>query len=102
MASGKFDGKDTPALGMMAGIEDDIRFKKVNGSSFEMTSKLMASRCTSRSTRCSSDGKTLTIKRHADERQGRNLQDRSSTGSRDRDALDENVQRRIDRSRLWL
>ena len=61
MASGQFDGKDTPALGMMAGSKTTFAFKKVNGSSFEMTSKLDGKAMYVEVYSVSSDGKTLTI-----------------------------------------
>lgn len=61
MSSGQFDGKDNPALGMMAGSKTTFAFKKVNGSSFEMTSKLDGKPMYVEVYSVSSDGKTLTV-----------------------------------------
>jgi len=61
VCSGQFDGKDNPALGMMAGSKTTFSFKRVNGNSFEMTSKMDGKPMYVEVYSVSSDGKTLTI-----------------------------------------
>jgi hypothetical protein len=61
ICSGQFDGKDNPALGMMAGSKTTCSFKKVSGGSFELTSKTDGKAMYVEVYSVSSDGKTLTI-----------------------------------------
>ncbi|MGE5359532.1 MAG: hypothetical protein ACM3NQ_10985 [Bacteroidales bacterium] len=61
IASGQFDGKDNPALGVMAGSKNTVAFKKLGPSSFEVTSKLDGKPMNVDVYSVSADGKTLTI-----------------------------------------
>jgi len=61
ICSGQFDGKDNPALGMSAGSKSTCAFKKINGSSFQLTSKMDGKSMYVEVYSVSSDGKTLTI-----------------------------------------
>ena len=58
--SGQFDGKDTPALGRMAGTKYTAAFKKLSASSFEVTAKLDGKPMFVDVYTVSADGKTLT------------------------------------------
>jgi len=60
IASGQFDGKDNPALGMMAGSKMTFAFRKINANSFEMTAKLDGKPMYVDVYSVSADGKTLT------------------------------------------
>lgn len=61
IASGQFDGKDNPALGLMAGSKNTFAFKKVGPTSFEVTSKLDGKPMIVDVYSVSADGRTLTI-----------------------------------------
>jgi hypothetical protein len=61
LCGGQLDGKDNPVLGMMAGSKHTCAFKKVSGSSFELTSKLDGKSMYVEVYSVSTDGKTLTI-----------------------------------------
>jgi hypothetical protein len=60
VASGKFDGKDNPATGKMAGSKYTFAFKQLNPSSFEVTTKLDGKPMYVEVYTVSADGKTLT------------------------------------------
>lgn len=58
--SGQFDGKDNPALGMMAGSKTTFAFRKISDSSFEVTAKIGGKPMYVEVYSVSADGKTLT------------------------------------------
>ena len=60
VCSGQFDSKDNPALGMGAGSKNTFAFRKVNASSFEVTTKLDGKSMFVDLYTVSADGKTLT------------------------------------------
>ncbi len=59
--SGQFDGKDNPALGMMAGSKNTFALKKVGPGSFEVTGKIDGKPMTVEVYSVSADGRTLSI-----------------------------------------
>ena len=59
--SGQFDGKDTPALGRMAGSKYTAAFRKIGDRSFEITAKLAGKPLFVDVYEVSADGKTLTV-----------------------------------------
>ena len=61
LSSGQFNGKDNPALGMMAGSKDTFAFKKLGPSSFELTAKVDGKPMGVEVYTVSADGKTLTV-----------------------------------------
>jgi hypothetical protein len=61
VASGQFDSKDNPALGMMAGSKNTFAFRKLDPSSFEVTLKLDGKPMNVEVYSVSADGKTLTV-----------------------------------------
>jgi hypothetical protein len=60
MIMGKFDGKDYPASGSMAGSKIMLSFKKIGDRSFEMTTKIDGKPFYTDTFSVSADGKTLT------------------------------------------
>jgi hypothetical protein len=58
--SGQFDGKDNPAMGIMAGSKTTFALRKVSDSSFEITVKVDGKPMYVEVYSVSADGKTLT------------------------------------------
>jgi len=61
MFSNQFDGKDSPALGRMAGSKYTGAFRKIDANSFELTVKLDGKPMFVEVYSVASDGKTLTL-----------------------------------------